>query len=562
MATQSLKGAREVYTECPTTPPACIEEGNGSEDGVRKARKGLRVEWPRTSRICRYTVGAAFLALIAVSGLVVAAILGMRDDSRRKVGHEREPGTADLDAGSLQPTREREPVVPFVNISQVNVSDESGPAALHMFDEAVDVLMEHWRSRKGGSPEWLVWDEKSVEVRSHKSTESALLTHKPPGSRVIGQRDGPWLKLDGESGYILISPGNAEEARVRQRRTGFIRIPNGTCTTHGHFMIPDPITCEAAGEALRLENETQRAEMRHLEDEGCQVMGAVGSICCTHLCLPPTTTTTTTLSTTTSTTLTRTSTTFTNSTTTTTISTSTTTTLITTTVNEDKPSLFCFAVIRALSYEVVLIRAFYPYSVSIFGCNSWVVYSDQKAWLGDDVYSVQSDAPKAKYVGLWLNVDIFMNAWKKIFIAQEYLKRDWTVKVDPDAVFLPSRLRNHLRPFNGGMLFFRNCPKFSSMQGPLEVLSRDAVVNFGRNYNNCVNGIDQSHIGEDGFLQKCMEMLGVGSSQDWSLLVDKYCGQEPAPCTNGWAAAFHPFKDVRLYAKCLNDTGHATKFKT
>jgi hypothetical protein len=215
-----------------------------------------------------------------------------------------------------------------------------------------------------------------------------------------------------------------------------------------------------------------------------------------------------------------------------------------------------------LSYEVVLIRAFYPYSVSIFGCNSWVVYSDQKAWLGGTTYSVQSDAPKAKYVGLWLNVDIFMNAWKRIFKHQEYLKTDWTVKVDPDAVFLPHRLRNHLRPFNGGMLFFRNCPKFSSMQGPLEVLSRDAVANFARNYNNCVNGIDQSHIGEDGFLQKCMEMLGVGSSQDWSLLVDKYCGQEPAPCTNGWAAAFHPFKDVKLYAKCLNETGDHTKLKT
>jgi len=501
--------------------------------------------------------------MIAVSGFVVATVMGMRNPGR-KAGHPREPEPADPVDGTSQPRHERHPVVPFGNTSQHSINNsQDNEAALdleHMFDEAVDVLMEHWRSRKGGSPEWLVWDEKSVEVRSRKSTESALRHIIQPGSRVIGQRDGPWLKLEGDTGYILISPGNSAEAQVRQRRTGFMRIPNGTCAERGHFKILDPITCTAAGEALRLENETERAKLRHLDDEGCTVMGVVGSICCTHLCLPPTTTTTTSSSTlvsstSTSTTLTRTFTTTSHTTTTHTTTSSTTTTRITTTVNGDQPSLFCFAVIRALSYEVVLIRAFYPYSVSLFGCNSWAVYSDKKAWLGDDVYSVQSDAPKAKYVGLWLNVDIFMNAWKKVFNAQEYMKTDWTVKVDPDAVFLPSRLRKHLSPFNGGMLFFRNCPKFASMQGPLEVLSRDAVANFNRNYRNCVNGIDQSHIGEDGFLQKCMEMLGVGSSQDWSLLVDKYCGQEPAPCTNGWAAAFHPFKDVNLYAKCLNDTG-------
>jgi len=544
MAAASNKGAREVYTECPTTPPSSVKDGNEGDNAVKVSkvskvpRKGSVSAMPRTSRICRYSVGAALFVMIAVSGCVVATVMG-----------------------TSKPNHERQPVIPVGNMSQPSLNNsEDSEAALdleHMFDEAVDVLMEHWRSRKGGSPEWLVWDEKPVEVRSRKSTESALLTLKQPGSRIIGQRDGPWLKLEGEIGYILISPGNADEARVRQRKTGFIRIPNGTCTERGHFRILDPITCKAAGEALRLENETEKAILRHLDDEGCKVMGAVGSICCTHLCLPPTTTTTTTTSTSTSTTLTRTSTTtsHTSTTTTYTSTTSTTTTRITTTVNEGKPSLFCFAVIRALSYEVVLIRAFYPYSVSIFGCNSWSVYSDQKAWLGDNTYSVQSDAPKAVYVGLWLNVNIFMNAWKKIFAAQEYMKNDWTVKVDPDAVFLPNRLREHLKPFNGGMLFFRNCPKFSSMQGPLEVLSRDAVANFGRSYQNCVNGIDQSHIGEDGFLQKCMEMLGVGSNQDWSLLVDKYCGQEPSPCTNGWAAAFHPFKDVNLYAKCLNETG-------
>jgi len=220
-----------------------------------------------------------------------------------------------------------------------------------------------------------------------------------------------------------------------------------------------------------------------------------------------------------------------------------------------EPSLYCWAVIRARSYEGWLMRKQYSKSVSVFGCNQWIVFSDVKAWLGGHDYSTFSYAPQAQYVGLWLNVPTFMNAWRIIFEAGDYKKHDWTAKVDADAVFIPARLRQHVGQYTGSRSFIKNCPKFSSMQGPLEVLSTPAVQALETGHQNCLKSIDQSHIGEDGFMQKCLEMLGVQGQPDMGILTDKYCGQEPKPCTNRWAAAFHPFKSAKEYDQCLNETG-------
>jgi len=153
-----------------------------------------------------------------------------------------------------------------------------------------------------------------------------------------------------------------------------------------------------------------------------------------------------------------------------------------------------------------------------------------------------------------------MRAWRKIFESGVYKQHDWVVKVDPDAVFFPERLRQHLKPQGDGAWsrkYFRNCPQFRSMQGPLEVLSRGAVDAFAAGNGQCLSWIDLGHIGEDGFLQKCLDSLGIQQVRDWTLLTDLYCGQQPRPCANRWTVAFHPFKPKKDYFMCMNESGYA-----
>jgi len=55
--------------------------------------------------------------------------------------------------------------------------------------------------------------------------------------------------------------------------------------------------------------------------------------------------------------------------------------------------------------------------------------------------------------------------------------------------------------------------------------------------------------GEDKFLDRCMLTLGVTRANDFSLLSETACGEEPAPCGTS-DVAFHPFKLAEDYFAC------------
>jgi len=240
----------------------------------------------------------------------------------------------------------------------------------------------------------------------------------------------------------------------------------------------------------------------------------------------------------------------------------------TTTPVDGWPNLFCFAVIRTFSIESVLLRAAYRLSVGIFGCNQWRVYSDVETYMAypDKNDTIGIPGPPATYAGLWLNVDVFARAWRKLLIEKAFRKSQWTLKADPDAVFFPQRMRYHLKQGNWQgepMVYFKNCGKFNSMQGPLEIFSRAAVNKLVEMFQNCLNWVDRSKIGEDGFMQKCMEVAGIQPVADFSCLKDLYCtdtyyGQPMFPCTDEGIAAFHPLKTLDAYAKCLHEAGSPT----
>lgn len=210
-------------------------------------------------------------------------------------------------------------------------------------------------------------------------------------------------------------------------------------------------------------------------------------------------------------------------------------------------------------------RTLYPHSLGIFACNAWAIYSDIVTWVADPSSNdtIGIPGPAATYNGLWLNSGVFIRAWTRLLKDGVFRAHEWTIKADPDAVFLPERLRQHLRQGNWGwepVVYFKNCEQFHSMQGPLEIFSRGAVARLATDLWSCGSGIDQSHIGEDGFMDLCMERLGIQPIFDFTLLQDMYCGntyvgQPLPPCTDNWKVAFHPMKSVPEYFHCLSQTG-------
>uniref|UniRef100_A0A7S1RVA9 Hexosyltransferase n=1 Tax=Alexandrium catenella TaxID=2925 RepID=A0A7S1RVA9_ALECA len=163
----------------------------------------------------------------------------------------------------------------------------------------------------------------------------------------------------------------------------------------------------------------------------------------------------------------------------------------------------------------------------------------------------------------WLNTMIFQKAWEQIRWDGRYKRHDWTVKVDPDAVFFPQRLRDLVRPHSTppGAWFYLNCNKYppsppgeAKLYGSVEVFSRKAIEAYMRSTDLCMKGLDWRGWGEDFFMQRCMEKLDVMAVHNFGWIGDDRCW--PAKCTKQDRVAFHDFKDIDEWFDCW---GQSTK---
>jgi len=248
-------------------------------------------------------------------------------------------------------------------------------------------------------------------------------------------------------------------------------------------------------------------------------------------------------------------------------------------VSPPEMTLFCFEVYAKdtgstkKDYSLELIEAQYKYGTSIFACDDKLVFSDVPVTIGGEVKSVVIDMPhlaKRKSTGSWVNAPAFQSAWSYIKDDGRWSKYGWTVKVDPDAVFLPDRLRLKLsgQKVSESGVYFTNCEHVSfGLFGPIEVISKNAVGNLLANLDTCKNDpeINNKTYGEDLFAQKCMNSAGVSNVEDFYLVTDGVCDAIAVAaatkakkkvvhlpdCTMG-TPAFHPLKKVPAYLKCLS----------
>mmetsp|Transcript_21250 Transcript_21250/g.56224 ORF Transcript_21250/g.56224 Transcript_21250/m.56224 type:complete len:874 (+) Transcript_21250:50-2671(+) len=244
----------------------------------------------------------------------------------------------------------------------------------------------------------------------------------------------------------------------------------------------------------------------------------------------------------------------------------------------DRPmTLYCFALMLPGSYEQGLLAFQYRLKVSLFGCDAYSVYSNQAIKVAEGLVSgvVDSDlkCEKGGEFGTALNLPIFLAVWKKVVEDAIFKKHDWTVKVDPDAVFFPERLQGIVAMFpeTEKGVYLNNC-KFG-LHGPIEVFSRHAVTTWSTGHKQCIDHFwklchGDCLWGEDLFIDQCLaKVLGAQRENDYRILTEDHCDppKDWDSCTDESRVAFHPFKNETGYRTCLNNAekargGNANKY--
>jgi hypothetical protein len=234
-----------------------------------------------------------------------------------------------------------------------------------------------------------------------------------------------------------------------------------------------------------------------------------------------------------------------------------TTTTITSTYKGEWIKLFCFSLARE-GYEMDIIRMQFNKYAGIYACDDTAVVSFGKISIGfrgkEEFFTLPTPT---EFVGRSEdgtagNALQFQRVWETVKGDMRYANNDWTVKVDPDAVLLPDRLKMHLVPQGAGGLYIRNCdaPRMQEtmMFGALEVISKTAMISYADNHQRCVQEMPWQSWGEDKYMMRCLEHLGNGYAQDFQIIQDGVC--KGVWCGDGWAAAFHPMKSVPAWESC------------
>jgi len=256
---------------------------------------------------------------------------------------------------------------------------------------------------------------------------------------------------------------------------------------------------------------------------------------------------------------------------------------------------FCFAFYTAdmgttkPNYELSLIRTQLFLGASIFGCPKWAVYSDVDTWLSPGppllkttkVYDVDGEFHilRRKDTGSYANTAMHYQAWLDIRNHKLASGSDWVIKSDIDAVFLPQRLLDTLKGYKvpSGGVYIENCKKVMfGFFGHLEVVSSEAFSAFLSSLESCKSSLDwkgqdpdwkYGPWGEDLFMQRCMDKIGVSKVSNFTLTTNGACkadlpkelqhakGLKWKPdCTSTKTISLHPFKKTDEYFQCLAAT--------
>eukprot|EP00434_Breviolum_minutum_P027745 symbB.v1.2.024542.t1/scaffold2330.1/size82151/4 len=97
-------------------------------------------------------------------------------------------------------------------------------------------------------------------------------------------------------------------------------------------------------------------------------------------------------------------------------------------------------------------------------------------------------------------------------------------------------------------VYINNCQW--GLHGPIEVFSRRCIATYIAGLPICSNLLYHAW-GEDIFIDQCMIELGLTRVNEFDVMSEIACGDQPAPCGQT-DTTFHPFKNVEKWFACWN----------
>jgi len=228
------------------------------------------------------------------------------------------------------------------------------------------------------------------------------------------------------------------------------------------------------------------------------------------------------------------------------------------------------------SYEVGLMRGQLERGLGIFdaACDEWAVFSNESISMNCESANKRFDTvvmngtlevERGGDFNSALNTGVFERFWDRVLEDSRAWKHDWVVKVDPDTLFLPDRLKDMINSGEGpfgkeepaGGMYINNC--FLGMHGPIEAFTKKALGNYYNGRKDCIKGKPGKKGQEDVYLRECFKQLGVEKVDAYNILLEgeNACKEMPStsepdslpPCFAP-EAAFHPFKNIRSMMRC------------
>mmetsp|Transcript_4593 Transcript_4593/g.12813 ORF Transcript_4593/g.12813 Transcript_4593/m.12813 type:complete len:340 (+) Transcript_4593:67-1086(+) len=225
--------------------------------------------------------------------------------------------------------------------------------------------------------------------------------------------------------------------------------------------------------------------------------------------------------------------------------------------NDGEHSLYCWAFTQMHGSEPTLLALQQRMHWGIFACDAHVVLSTLTGWtngvrthgLGHNPTYYCQGQGGTRYA---CNSAIFIKAWNHIVKVRRYFHYDWTVKVDPDSVFFPSRLKYILgaRVGDGKVMFLHNVNNFPSMLGPIEVISRGGLYRYMFRHKECTEQLKGwiASTGEDDFMARCFgQVLKISSQLETDLL---HNANNAVDQCGGTQVVFHAFKTPDMMTQC------------
>eukprot|EP00913_Durusdinium_trenchii_P000052 g48.t1 len=140
----------------------------------------------------------------------------------------------------------------------------------------------------------------------------------------------------------------------------------------------------------------------------------------------------------------------------------------------ERNEMHCVMLFRPWTYEQSLIEIQYRKKAGIFQCDSYALYSNEVIELFPGVVSRRIHSPLMCEIGgqfiTALNLGIFLTFYRQVILDADFMDSAWVIKVDPDTVWNPQRLRPLLDGLSWGLdgdgIYLNNCEL--GFHGPID----------------------------------------------------------------------------------------------